>query len=494
MHDATWLLRTHARRRIRLQSARDARSQQTGVLLSLLRRARGTRFAGDHGFAGVRTLDDYRDRVPVRSHEDFWDGYWRESFPRLVDCTWPGLIPWFAQTSGTTRGRTRFVPVSHAINRANRRAATDLLVWHVFNRPRSRIFAGRAFMLGGSTGLERRAAGVASGDLSGIAASAMPRWARLRYFPPEELESISDWDVKIDRLARRSLDRDIRAVGGTPSWLLIFFDHLLEVAGATDGRIASVYPDLELLVHGGVAWAPYAERFAELLEGGRAETREVYPASEGFFAVADRGDGDGLRLQLDNGVFFEFVPAGHEGLAGHDVRWIGDVETGVNYALVVTTAAGLWRYLVGDTVTFVDLDPPRILVTGRTDHMLSAFGEHVIEAELHHAVAEAARAIGTTVADFAVGCLFSSGPGERGGHLYTVEFSEAGLGPERVSAFASRLDETLQAINDDYAAHRSGGWGMNPPKIAILPPGGFAAWMRRRGRLGGTEQGAPGHS
>lgn len=488
MHDATWLLRAYARRRVRLQQAQDAREVQSGVLLSLLGRAQGTRFARDHDLAGVRTLDDYRMRVPVRSYEEFWDCYWRDAFPRLVDCTWPGLIPWFAESSGTTRGSTKFIPVSRAMNRANRRAATDLLVWHVTNRPGSRIFAGRTFLLGGSTGLECRAPGVESGDLSGITASVMPRWARLRYFPSEDLESIRDWNVKIDLLAHRSLGQDIRAVGGVPSWLLIYFDHLIELAGVNDGRIASIYPEFELLVHGGVAWAPYVERFAELLEGSHAETREVYPASEGFFAVADGGEGAGMRLQIDNEIFFEFAQVDGNGIACDDCRWIGDVETGVNYALVVTTAAGLWRYLVGDTVTFVGLDPPRILVTGRTAHMLSAFGEHVIEAELERAIAEAARAIGATVTDFAVGSLFSLRAGERGGHLYTVEFSGRVFEPERIGTFASCLDETLQAINEDYAAHRADGWGMNPPAIEVLPPGGFAAWMTQRGKLGGQHK------
>ena len=171
-------------------------------------------------------------------------------------------------------------------------------------------------MLGGSTGLARHARGVYSGDLSGVAAAVRPFWAGLRYFPPRDLERIADWEVKVERLARRSLREDIRAVGGTPSWLLIYFDRLLEIAGAADGRIAAVYPDLELLVHGGVAWAPYRERFAALLDGTRAETREVYPASEGFFGVADAAAGGGLRLLLDNEIFYEFVPVGEAGAGG----------------------------------------------------------------------------------------------------------------------------------------------------------------------------------
>ncbi len=488
MHDATWLLRAHARRRLRRLEAGDARRLQDGVLHSLIRRAARTRFAQDHDLAGVRTLDDYRARVPVRSHDEFWDDYWSRDFPRLVNCTWPGLVPWFAETSGTTRGITRFIPLTREMNRSNRRAAGDLLVWHVINRPHSRLLAGRVLVLGGSSGLQRRAPGVTSGDLSGITASVMPYWARLRSFPPRHLEAIGDWNIKIDRFARDSLGQTIHAACGVPSWLLIYFDHLLEVASAGDGRIASVYPGFELLVHGGVSWAPYRERFAALLEGSHAETREVYAASEGFFAMADRSTDAGLRLQLDNAMFFEFAPVDGGQVRMDACRWIGDVEEGVNYALVVSTAAGLWRYLVGDTVTFTTLDPPRILLTGRTAHMLSAFGEHVIVAELEQAVSGAAQAIGAAVSDFAVGSVFSSRPGERGGHLHVVEFSAPLADARLLESFAASLDGILQSVNADYAAHRAGGWGLDPPRIEVMPPGGFAAWMAAQGRLGGQHK------
>ena len=488
MYDATWILRAYANRRLGQLKRMNPAAVQQRVLLSLVQRARGTRFGRDHDFGAIRSLTDYRQRVPIRTYEAFWDTYWNDSFPRLADCTWSGTIPYFALSSGTTRGTTKFIPVSRAINRANTRAVADLLAHHVANRPGSRILAGRCFMLGGSTGLTRQARGVYSGDLSGIASAVRPIWAGVRYFPPRHLERIADWETKVEQFARRSLREDIRAVGGTPSWLLIYFDRLLEIAGVADGRIAPVYPDLELLVHGGVAWAPYRDRFAALLDGTKAETREVYPASEGFFGVADAADGDGLRLLLDNEIFYEFIPANEVGAGVPDCRWIGDAEIGENYALVVSTAAGLWRYVVGDTVALVGRDPPRVVVTGRTSYTLSAFGEHVIGAELEQAVAEAAGTIGTSVTDFAVGSLFSERSGERGGHLFVVEFADAEVEWARARNFAATIDSVLMRLNEDYAAHRADGWGLNPPRIAVLPPGGFAAWMRDRGKLGGQHK------
>ena len=492
MHDATWLLRLYARQRLRRLAHMDPKRAQRRTLSSLIRKARRTQFGRDHGFSADWSLDDFRSRVPLRDYDAFWEAYWREPFPRLTDCTWPGPVPWFAVSSGTTTGATKYIPVSREMRRSNVRAGAELMVHHVANRPESRLLGGRVFMLGGSTGLVRRAPGVSSGDLSGIAAAEMPGWARLRYFPPRDLESIADWEEKIDRFAERSLDEEISAIAGTPSWLLIFFERLAGIAGSRSGRIADIWPRLEMLSHGGVAWAPYRDRFAALLEGSGAETREVYPASEGFFAIADRGDGEGLRLLLDTGIFYEFIPLDGLDSAEPDCRWIGDAEPGVNYALAVTTCAGLWRYLVGDTVTLVGRDPPRVLVTGRTSYMLSAFGEHIIGAEVERAVAEAARAIGATVTDFSAGSLFPEEAGQRGGHLYIVEFGAEprGSGPDagRQARFAETLDAALCRLNDDYDAHRAGGYGLDAARVSLMPPGGFAAWMKSRGRLGGQNK------
>ena len=474
----------------------DPQQAQRRVLSSLIGRARHTIFGRDHAFSTAWSLDDYRSRVPLRDYDAFWEAYWRAPFPRLSDCTWPGLIPWFAVSSGTTTGTTKYIPVSREMHKSNVRASAELLTHHLANRPQSRLFSGRVFMLGGSTGLVRQTQGVFSGDLSGIAAAAMPAWARLRYFPPRDLESIADWQVKIDRFAERSLDEEITAVAGTPSWLLIYFERLAEIAAARRGgrpsRIADIYPALEMLSHGGVAWAPYRDRFAALLDGSLAETREVYPASEGFFAIADRADGEGLRLLLDTGIFYEFIPVDRLDSPHPDCRWVGDAEPGVNYALAVTTCAGLWRYLVGDTVTVVERDPPRVLVTGRTSYMLSAFGEHVIGAEVERAVAEAARAIGATVSDFAAGSLFPEETGARGGHLYVVEpgaeGGNGGFNTDRQARFAQALDAALCRLNDDYAAHRAGGYGMDAARVRFLAPGAFAAWMKSRGKLGGQNK------
>lgn len=487
MLDATPLLRLYAALRLRRLKAQPAETQQA-QLLGLVRKAEPTLFGAKHGFARIRSVRDFQERVPLRRYEDFWQEYWRGVFPRLRDCSWPGAIPYFALTSGTSSGATKYIPVSREMIAANQRAALDLLVHHVENRPNSRILGGKNFMLGGSTALAAEAPGVYSGDLSGIAANEVPWWARPRYFPPREEALIADWEAKIDRLARLSLRQDIRTISDTPSWLLIFFDKLAALRPELPRRLVSYYPNLELLIHGGVNFSPYRRQFEALLEGSHAELREAYAASEGFVAVADRGSRDGLRLNLDSGLFFEFVPVEELDRGNPTRHWVADAALGVQYALVLSTCAGLWSYVLGDTVEVVDRRPPRILVTGRTSYVLSAFGEHLIDKEIEEAVASAAASAGLTVTDYAVGAHYPDERDRRGGHLYLVEFADALPVPAQTAAFSQVLDQALSAANADYRAHRAGGIGMRPPEVRAVKPGGFAAWMKGRQRLGGQHK------
>lgn len=461
---------------------------QQSELLRLVRRARSTRFGRDHDFAAIRSVADFQQRVPLRRYEDFWAEYWKAEFPRLENCSWPGTIPYFAVTSGTTTGVTKYIPCSRDMVRANARAAQDILVHHLLNRPASRMLSGKTFMLGGSTDLHEEAPGIFSGDLSGIEINEIPWWARPYIFPPRELALLSDWDEKIDRIARLSLDQDIRSISGTTSWLLIFLDRLADLRPEVEQRIVNYYPHLELLVHGGIDFRPYAKRFCGLLEGSRAELREVYPASEGFIAIADRGQGEGLRLIVDNGVFYEFVPTEELGAPEPTRHWIGNVETGIDYAVVLSTCAGAWAYILGDTVRFVETDPPRILVTGRTSYVLSAFGEHLIAEEIEEAVAVAADAIAGTVSDYCVAPVFPESAGARGGHHYVVEFSGKRPGAKRIAAFRDALDNRLQELNADYEEHRARDYGLRPPDVKAVPPGTFMAWMKSRGQLGGQHK------
>jgi hypothetical protein len=454
----------------------------------LVRKAASTRFGRDHHFASITSVQDFQNRVPVRRYEDIWHEYWKSDFPELNDCTWPGTIPYFALTAGTTTGVTKYIPCSRAMLDANFRAAQDLLFHHLLNRPMSRILGGKAFILGGSTDLREEGPGIYSGDLSGIEANEIPWWLQPYAFPPRELALLADWKEKIDKLARLSLEEDIRAISGTPNWLLILFDKLAELRPDRKPRLRNYYPGLEMLVHGGVDFKPYAKRFAELLEGSRAELREVYPASEAFIAIADRGPGEGLRLIVDNGVFFEFVLAKELSASNPSRHWLGNAETEIEYAVVVSTCAGAWAYVLGDTVKFLELDPPRILVTGRTSYVLSAFGEHLISSQIEEAIAVAAGAINADVVDYCVAPSFPESVGRKAAHHYVVEFAGGAPHASQLAAFAGALDARLCALNADYKQYRAGDYGLQAPNIEAVAPGSFAAWMKSRGQLGGQHK------
>ncbi len=501
MVDATPLLRIHAARRRRTLAALDPVAAQERELRALVATGQRTRFGRDHDFAGIRTVADYQARVPLRTYEAFWQDYWQPTFPRVEDATWPGLIRYFTLSSGTTSGTSKYIPLTPAMEKANRRAALDTLVHHLADRPDSRIFAGRTLMLGGSSALDTLAPGIYSGDLSGIVAKRMPLWARPMAFPPPEIALIGDWEEKIRRMAALAPDRNIRAISGTPSWMLMLFDALARQHSDRGGRIADLFPDLELIIHGAVHFGPYRQRFADLLADSRTSLREVYPASEGFIAVADRGAGEGLRLQLDNGLFYEFVPLEELGSDRPTRHWIADAEPGVNYALVVTCNAGLWSYVLGDTVRLVDRAPPRLLITGRTAYMLSVFGEHLIAEEIETAVTAGAARAALSITDYSVGAITpdgaygasgpagadssSAGGAAVGGHLFLCEFAQEAVTPAAEAAFLDTVDAELNRLNDDYRAHRT---GLHPPALWALAPGTFARWMKARGRLGGQNK------
>ncbi|QEH32991.1 GH3 auxin-responsive promoter [Aquisphaera giovannonii] len=466
------------RRHAAVRSLRPAEVQER-VLRRLVRKARDTRFGRDHGFGRIEGVAGYQAAVPLRTYEALWGDYLRDRYPILDDVTWPGRIPYFALTSGTTQGATKYIPVSREMVASNRKAAETMLAFHVASRGRSRLFHGRMFFLGGTTQLEEPAPGVRQGDLSGIAALEVEPASRAYTFPPLELALESDWDRKLSALAERGVRERITLVSGVPSWLLMLFRRVLEISGKA--TIGEAWPELELVVHGGVKFDPYAEAFRAILGRPDIRLQDAYACSEGFIAFGDPGTGH-LRLALDHGLFYEFVPVEELDAPSPTRHWLADVRAGVNYAVVVSTCAGLWSHVIGDTVRFESVDPPLITFTGRTRYTLSAFGEHLINEEVEGAVAVAAAACGASAGDWHVGPVFR---GELGFHQYVVEFVGDPPDPDE---FRRRLDADLSRRNADYLAHRAEGVGLPLPALIVAREGSFASWMRARGKLGGQNK------
>jgi len=422
---------------------------------------------------------DFQSAVPLRTYETLWNDYLRDAYPLFDDLTWPGRIPFLALTSGTTQGATKYIPVSREMVRSNRKAAQTMVAHHLAANPGSRLFHGRLFFLGGTAALEEPAPGVRQGDLSGIAALELSPLLRPYTFPPLELALESNWDRKLARLAEESLNQRITLVSGVPSWLLMLFHRLLELSGKAS--IGEIWPELEIVVHGGVKFDPYEKAFRDIL--GRVDTRlqETYPCSEGFIAFGDPKTGL-LRLLLDHGLFYEFVPVDELDSPRPARHWLGTALPGLNYAIVVSTCAGMWAHIIGDTVRFESLDPPLIHFTGRTRYTLSAFGEHLINEEVEAAISMASTATGALVSDWHVGPVFH---GALGYHQYVIEFLQPPASPDR---FRRLVDEDLSRRNADYLAHRAEGVGLPLPAMVVAGPGAFNSWMRSRGKLGGQNK------
>jgi hypothetical protein len=486
MLDAKPLFALYARWRVRQLLSLDPVATQERELAGLVRRAGATRFGRDHDFDRIKTVEDFQKAVPLRRFETFWQEYWQPDFPVLRDVTWPGLVPYFPSSSGTTTGASKYLPCTQDMVRSNKKAALDTLVWHLHNHPDARPFSGKTFMLGGSTNLKQEAPGVKSGDLSGIAAHTTPLWARLYLFPPEQLALIENWDEKLETLARHAVKERFAVLSGAPSWLLILLTRMAELKG---GNPADAMPDLDLLIHGGMAWPSYVPLFEPFLAPSGAKTREVYPASEGFIAIQDRGSGEGMRLNLDIGIFYEFVPVEEIDSENPTRHWVKTIEPDVNYAVVLSCCSGLFGYVIGDTVRFVERNPPRLLITGRTSYMLSAFGEHLIGEEIEAAMRAAVEANDVAVREFTVGPVFPNGDTPLGHHIYVVELHDgAAKDGDLPAKLARAIDDDLKVRNDDYRMHRGGDAGMAPPRVRLVPPGTFADWMRAQGRLGGQNK------
>lgn len=476
------MLVRYAHNRVVALDNMDAGKVQHETLLSLVRRARRTRFGRDHDFDRIHSLADYQARVPLREYEFFWNTYWKDAYPKLDDITWPGKIPYYALSSGTTSGATKYIPVSREMVRSNRTTgfATIAFFRHVY--PAAKLFNGKFFFLGGSTDLRPQADGSLAGDLSGIAAREVLDLMRSYIYPPPDHSHIANWEEKLRTFAEISVHETITAISGIPAWMYVLFARLKEVTGKK--TVAEIWPDLRLIIHGGTKFDPYRDLFRKEIGSDEVKYCEVYPCSEGFVATEDPRYGL-LRVIPDHDVFFEFVPIEELGTDRPTRHTLASVEPGVQYAVIITSCAGVWSYIVGDTVAFERRTPPLIRFTGRTKYFLSAFGEHLISEEVEKAVAQACSVTGVHQLNFHVGPVFPSEPGKPGHHRYLIEFAAAAPDGAR---FAKEIDEELSRLNEDYAPHRQGDLAMLMPEVCVVRRGGFDEWMKSRGKYGGQNK------
>jgi GH3 auxin-responsive promoter len=484
----------------KLRDGKDAVPAQERAFAHLCSRLAATAYGRIHSLDAKTTYAQFQARAPLQTYEGFLPYIERMKLGE-ADVLWPGHCSFYAVSSGTTAGRTKYLPVTDGMMEHFRKAGLDSLLYYTARVGHNGVFRGKHLFLGGSTTLSRldesKDRVAYAGDLSGITALNLPGWVEKHlYEPGADIAQIADWPAKIQAIAERTWNRDITMLAGIPSWVLILAEAVK--ARATNGKsrpshLQAVWPNLECLVHGGVPVGPFADQLRTHI-GPKVNFHEVYPASEGFIATQDAESALGLRLMTDTGLFFEFLPMRyfHEAklpqLGQHTVALEG-VQTGVDYALVLSTPAGLTRYVIGDVVRFVSTDIPRLVYVGRTALQLSAFGEHVIEKELTDALVTVCHRHGWTIVNFHVAPLFAdTAIGQRRGrHEWWVELNpytaETPTGP----VLAAELDVELKRLNDDYEAKRNGG-GLDAPIVKLVMPGVFEHWLRTKEKWGGQNK------
>jgi hypothetical protein len=455
---------------------------QREVFSKLIEQALRTTWGIQYGFDSINSVQDYQERVPISSYEDLkpYINRLREGEQNLL---WPSEIKWFAKSSGTTSDRSKFIPVSNeALEDCHFRGGKDIIAFYTRQRSDSAILKGKALTLGGSAELNNFSNQSFYGDLSAVLIENLPFWAQFIRTPASEIALLPDFEEKLDKITRFTINENVTSIAGVPSWNLVLLNAVLDFTGKAN--ILEVWPNLELFTHGGVSFTPYRESFKKLIPSDRMNYLETYNASEGFFGIQDDLKRDDMLLMLDLGIFYEFIRLDQLGKKDPPIHTVGDVEKGVNYAMVITTNSGLWRYLIGDTIVFTSLYPHRIKISGRTKSYINAFGEEVIMENAEKALLTACNKTGAVIKEYTAGPLFMSGKA-KGRHEWMIEFVNP---PDILEHFVEALDTTLRSINSDYDAKRYKNLTLMRPKVIPLESGTFYKWMQKRGKLGGQNK------
>ena len=457
---------------------------QDEVFESLIRRAAFTEYGRKYGFKGIRSQQDFFRNVPVVTYEDIYP-YIDRLMKGEQNVLWPSDIRWFAKSSGTTNDRSKFIPVSdEALEDCHMKGGKDMLSIYVNNFPESKLFTGKSLVVGGSQQINQLDHNGKSryGDVSAVILKNLPLWAQFVRTPTLDIALMDEWESKIDKMARYTAAENVTSISGVPTWTLVLLEKIINTRHVDS--ILDVWPNLEVFFHGAVSFTPYRHLFQKIIPSQQMNYMETYNASEGFFGIQDQSNASELMLMLDYGIFYEFIPAEESESDNPKTVSLDDVEVGKNYAVVISTNAGLWRYKIGDTVRFTSTNPYRIRISGRTRHFINAFGEELIVENAETAIAEACKKTNSCIENFTAAPKYMDA-GKRGGHEWIIEFE---TDPDDMNRFGQILDETLREVNSDYDAKRHRDLALAAPKIHKAKPGTFHEWMKSRGKLGGQHK------
>ena len=454
---------------------------QEELLKGLINKAKHTEIGNQYDFNSIKTYADFAKSVPVTTYEDNESNYERARKGES-NIFWPTPIKWFAKSSGTTNAKSKFLPVSNeSLEECHYAASKDLLCLYLNNNPDSELFLGKSLRLGGSKELYKEN-GTVFGDLSAILIDNMPFWAEFSSTPSNEVSLMPDWETKMQAIVDKTINENVTSLLGVPSWVLVLLNQVVESTGKNN--LFEIWPNLEVYFHGGVSFDPYLEQYKKLLPKNNFLYYETYNASEGFFAIQDRNNSKELLLMLDYGIFYEFIPMDTYDSTEEIIIPLSDVELGKNYAIVITTNAGLWRYKIGDTIRFTSINPFRIKVTGRTKHHINVFGEELIIENAEVALRKAAKLTHSEIIDYTAGPIFMEGK-EKGAHEWIIEFKKQ---PDDSATFNKLLDAFLQESNSDYEAKRYNNTTLKPPKIHTARKDLFKDWLKQNDKLGGQHK------
>ena len=455
---------------------------QRETLIKLVDKAKNTVYGKQYDFSSIKSIEEFQQRVPIRDYDGL-KPYIERLLKGEQNILWPSEIRWFAKSSGTTNDKSKFIPVSReALEDCHFRGGKDILAVYATNYPETEIFSGKGLTLGGSHQINKINNESFYGDLSAILIENLPFWASFIKTPSQEIALLSEWEEKLDKITHATIKENVTSIAGVPSWTLVLIKYILEKTGKNN--LLEVWPNLELFNHGGVSFEPYKEQFKKLIPSEKMNYMETYNASEGFFAIQDYPTRNDMLLMLDYGIFYEFIPMDELDKEHPKALHIGDVEQNKNYAVVISTNGGLWRYLIGDTIVFTSLYPHKIKISGRTKHFINAFGEEIIIENAENALKEACEKTGALIKDYTAAPIFMNDD-QKGGHQWLIEFEKE---PDNPAKFNELLDLALQKVNSDYEAKRYKNITLDKPVLTIAKNGLFYTWLKSKGKVGGQNK------
>jgi hypothetical protein len=455
---------------------------QQKTLNHLLAKAAFTEWGKKFNYSSVTSIRDYQSRFPVQTYEDILP-YVERLQKGETNLLWPGEIKWFAKSSGTTSTKSKFIPMSYdSLVDCHYRAGKDILIIYTLQRPDTRIFSGKSLTLGGSHKMNQLGNYSLCGDLSAILIQNAPFWVELIRTPKQKIALLEDFEEKLELIKKTTIDENVTNISGVPSWYLVLIKLILAYTGKSN--LLDVWPNLEVFFHGGISFTPYREQFKRLIDGDQMKYMETYNASEGFFGIQDDPLSSDMLLMLDYGIFYEFIPVDKVTSDSAPVHTIGEVEKGVNYAIIISTNGGLWRYMMGDTIVFTCLDPYKIRISGRTKHFINVFGEEVIVDNADKALESACKATGAVVAEYTAGPVFMNIT-SKGSHEWIIEFERE---PSDINHFIEILDNSLKSVNSDYEAKRFKDLNLIIPVVRSVSRGTFNKWLKAKNKFGGQNK------